>query len=285
MAGATGAGAARPVAGTAPGVDADANTSAERADEWTLFPARELFAPLEADPRWPRFAVEHQWRLGTDQFDRVGQVNLGETFALVQGPALGGARFELGLQAMVDALFDLGSGSFDLANEDYYAALTASLARGRDAALLRVSHLSSHVGDEYQIANGLTRESVSYEAIDLLFARTFDACWRVYGGAGVLLSPEPDIDPWGLHGGLEWTSPLAFAGDHLRPLAAVDVQLRPENDWIPEVAVLVALRLAPPVDATRHADLYLRFYHGRSLEGQFLRERIDSLGLGLRVGF
>ena len=58
----------------------------ESLDEYVLFPADEFFDPLVADLRWPRFSASHQWRLGTDDFDRVAQVSFGESFAFVQSP-------------------------------------------------------------------------------------------------------------------------------------------------------------------------------------------------------
>ena len=58
----------------------------EPIEEYALFPADEFFDPLVADLRWPRFSVSHQWRLGTDDFNRVAQVSFGESFAFFQSP-------------------------------------------------------------------------------------------------------------------------------------------------------------------------------------------------------
>ena len=255
-------------------------------DEETLeiLPADELFVPPIADPTWPRFSAEHEWRLGSDQFDRVAQVGFGETFAFVRDRLPGGGRWETGLQAQVDAIFDMTASSFDLSNEDYFVALTASVQRRGVTAQLRVSHLSSHVGDEYLLANGGDRESVSYETIDLLVSGEPIAQVRTYGGLGVLINPRPAFDPVYLQLGAEWRSPIAFARDHLRPVAGVDLRIPQEADWEPDVAGLVALRLARPGDDTRHVDFFLRAYHGRSPEGQFFQQRVDLIGLGFRLG-
>jgi len=252
-------------------------------------PSDELFDPLVADVRWPRFFAEHQWRLGTDEFSRVGSVGFGESFSFVRAPEREWGRWELGFQAMVDAIFDLSSRSFDLANEDYFVGLTGSVAARGVTTQLRVYHLSSHLGDEYLIENGLSRDRVSYEAIDLLASCDPTDFLRVYGGGGVLFNARPDFDPVVLQLGIELTGTKSFARGLLTPFAGTDVQLKQENDWTPEVAVLVGLRLADPADAPardlRRLELYGRFYHGRSPEGQFYRDTISSLALGIRLGF
>lgn len=252
-------------------------------------PRDELFDPLVADVRWPRFFAEHQWRLGTDEFSRVGSVGFGESFSFVRGPAQDWGQWEVGLQAMVDALFDMSSRSFDLANEDYFVALTASVAAGGVTTQLRLYHVSSHLGDEYLVENGLSRDSISYEVIDLLASCDPTDFLRVYGGGGVFVNARPNFDPIMFQLGFELTSTKSFARGLLTPFAGTDVQLKQEDDWVPEVAVLVGLRLADPAEApardVRRLELYARFYHGRSPDGQFYRDTLSSLALGIRLGF
>ncbi len=267
--------------GAPPVAGGDAEAGAETLE---LLPADELFVPLIADPTWPRFSAEHEWRLGTDQFGRVGQVGFGETFAFVRDRLPGEGRWELGFQAQVDAIFDMTSSSFDLSNEDYFVGLTGSVERRGVTAQLRVSHLSSHVGDEYLLANGGGRESVSYESVDLLVSVQPFAQVRTYGGLGVLINPRPAFDPFYLQLGAEWRSPVAFWKDRLRPVAGVNLRIPQESDWEPDAAGLVALRLARPGDETRYVDFFLRAYHGRSPEGQFFEQKVDLIGLGLRLG-
>ena len=84
-----------------------AHEEERRSEDYALFPEDEFFDPLIADLRWPRFSASHQWRLGTDDFNRAAQVSFGESFAFYQSPDYDWGRWEFGLHAMVDAIFDM----------------------------------------------------------------------------------------------------------------------------------------------------------------------------------
>ena len=251
-----------------------------------LLPGDELFAPLIADPNWPRFSIAHEWRFGTDAFNRAGQVSFGESVAFVRGAITETSAWEVGLQAQLDALFDLTTRSLDLANEDYFVGLVASYQTGRVTTQLRIAHVSSHVGDEYLLSVGGGRSSVTYETLDVLTSWDATDSFRIYGGGGVYLNPSPDFDPVFFQLGAEWRSLSGLAQDRIRPIAGLDLQIRQEGDWIPDVAVLLGLRLSESrEEETRHVDLFARAYHGRSPEGQFFRQTVDLVGIGLRLGF
>ena len=150
---------------------------------------------------------------------------------------------------------------------------------------LRVAHVSAHVGDEYLLAVGGGRESVSYETIDLLVSYAATAAFRVYGGGGVFVNPSPSYDPISFQLGAEWRGAHGLAQDRLRPIAGIDLKVQQESDWKPDVAALLGLRFsASRDDEARHVDLFLRGYHGRSPEGQFFRQDVGLVGLGLRLG-
>ena len=250
-----------------------------------VLPSAELFEPLLADPSWPRFSAEHQWRFGTDEFDRVAQVGFGETIALIRSAEESWGRWEFGFQAMLDAVFDLTASSLDLSNEDYFAAFVGTIEAGGLVTQLRFSHLSSHLGDEYVAETGRLRDSVSFETIDVLVSKQWTEAVRVYGGVGVLITPEPAFDPLIFQLGGEWVSPIAFAEGWLRPVFGVDVQVRQENDFVPDVSALLALRIENEEEGHKRIEFFARFYHGRSPDGQFFRQTVDTLGVGIRLGF
>lgn len=260
-------------------------TPAEPTRDYVLFPADEFFDPLVADLRWPRFSASHQWRLGTDDFNRVAQVSFGESFAFFQSPEYDWGRWEFGLQAMVDAIFDMTAQSFDLSNEDYFIGFTLTYQGEHATVLARISHTSSHLGDEFLIENGLARESVSYEVIDVLVSRDATDWLRLYGGIGFYTNASPDYDPFLSQWGVELTSPVSFASGLLTPIFATDLQIRQASDFVPEVAVLAGLRLAEEPRAVRNMEFFARFYHGRSPDGQFFTQDVDLVGVGLRLGF
>ena len=51
---------------------------------WSWLPRRELFRPLIADPRWPRFAAAYQYYIDDSQFTSVAAASFGESFPLLQ---------------------------------------------------------------------------------------------------------------------------------------------------------------------------------------------------------
>lgn len=269
---------------TAASVDDQGHAEAEGA-EYEIFPQEELFDSLLADPRWPRFSAAHEWRLGTDEFNRVASVSFGETFIFARSPEYDWGQWDIGIQAMVDAIFDMTSQSFNLANEDYFVGIAASLVHKDVTTQFRISHTSSHLGDEYLLESGIPRISVSYEIVDVLVSYEPMDSIRVYGGGGLYLKPSPAYDPLLMQLGFEWTSPIRFIRDLMTPVFGTDVQLRQQNDFIPEVSVLAALRFAKPDDGRRHLEVFARFYHGRSPDGQFFRQTVDIMGLGFRLGF
>lgn len=161
-----------------------ATEESPRREDSLLFPRGELFEPLVADVSWPRFSVEHQWRFGNDEFDRLAAVSFGETFAFVRSPQYEWGEWEFGMQAMADAILDMTKRSYDLANDDYFVGFTGSVRTRGVTTQLRLYHISSHLGDEYLLENGAERGSVSYEAIDLLASFEPVKWLRVYGGGG-----------------------------------------------------------------------------------------------------
>ena len=44
-------------------------------------------------------------------------------------------------------------------------------------------------------------------------------------------------------------------------------------------------RIAPPGEHVRRLELLVQAYHGRSPDGQFFEQTIDSIGLAIRLGF
>jgi hypothetical protein len=252
---------------------------------YEIFPAQELFATLIADPRWPRFSVSHQWYLGDDELDRVGATSFGETFALVRSPKADWGEWEIAFQAGVFSVFDLEADSFDLVNSDFLVGLSASHHLGDLTTMIRIYHQSSHLGDEFLLRNRVDRVNLSFEVLDLLISYEPWSWLRLYGGGGVIVHREPDLDRGITQIGLELTSPTAFASGYLRPLAAIDLQHREESDWKTDLSLRSGVQIEHPRLGSRRLQILGEFYSGRSPNGQFFDRSIETLGLGIHLGF
>jgi len=113
------------------------------------------------------------------------------------------------------------------------------------------------------------------------------ASWlRVYAGGGYLFDQDPsDLKPWSSQGGAELESPIAFVGDHLRPLAAVDVQHREESDWDTDISVKAGIELQGAALKTTRVQLLGEYYSGHSPNGQFFERQIEFFGFGAHVHY
>jgi hypothetical protein len=250
-----------------------------------LLPGGQLFNPLIADPRWPHFSASYQYYFSDPDLKHVGAVSFGETFTLYR-ERLGRAWWELGIQAGVFAVFDLAGESADLVNADYFVAGVLGWRYDRLSAMARLFHQSSHIGDEFLLRNRVQdRVNLSYEGVDLKGSYELWDMFRLYAGAGYLFHRDPgSLDPWSMQAGLEFRSPWPDPAARWRPIAAVDVQRREENDWHTDLSIRAGIQL-DGVLATRNLQLLLEYFRGHSPNGQFYQEKIDYLGLGVHFHF
>jgi hypothetical protein len=169
-------------------------------------PDDDVFRPLLADPKEPQFIASYQhvrFRNAGESLN-VAAVGFGGSFGLW------GLRQEKncdGLQVNIFGAvfpqFNLDASSSDLINSDFLIGFPITFRRGSFSTRLHVLHQSSHVGDEFLLNNpGFNRVNLSFEMVDVLFS--FESSWwRIYGGGGYLISPEPDLDQGALQWGVE----------------------------------------------------------------------------------
>ena len=278
------AGAVAPPVPTKPAPDAPKPKVLDVVDSgW--FPGGTLFDPLIADPRWPHFGASYQYYFDGRAFKDVGAVSFGETITGYR-IRLGPGWWEAGVQAGVFAVFDLAADSKDLINADYFVGLFNTYKIGDFAAMGRVFHQSSHLGDEFLLRDTNTnRVNLSYEQVDLKLSYRFLDMFRLYAGGGYLFDQEPaDLDPWSVQYGLEFRSPWPGPTARVRPIAAVDIQNREENGWHADVSARAGLQFEGVIPG-RHFQILLEYFRGHSPNGQFYREKVDYLGLGVHFHF
>jgi Protein of unknown function (DUF1207) len=254
--------------------------------ELGFMPRGELFTALIADPRWPHFSAAYHYYVDDPDFKNIGAVSFGETFAVYRG-RVGQSWWELGLQAGVFAVFDLDAPSSDLINSDYFVAATAAYRYRDFSVLARLFHQSSHLGDEFLLRQtNLERVNLSYEGVDMRLSYEFlNEALRLYVGAGYLFNRTPDdLDPWSTQAGFEVRSPWPGPQAGWRPIAAVDVQNREENRWATDISVRAGVEFSG-VLAPRTLQVLIEYFTGHSPNGQFYRNTVDYVGLGLHFHF
>ena len=154
---------------------------------------------------------------------------------------------------------------------------------------LRVYHQSSHLGDEFLLrSDHPERVNLSFEAADVLLS--VDGPVRLYGGGEFLFHRSPEaLQKFVAHAGAELrrATPLINLGPTVggvRPVLAVDLKAAQEQDWDPAISARAGLEF----ERTREADppsrrwsLMLESYRGPSPYGQFFRQKIQYVGLGM----
>jgi hypothetical protein len=195
---------------------------------------------------------------------------------------------QLSLEGAVFAQFDLDSPSYDLLNADYIVGVPLTMRRGAFGARFRIYHQSSHLGDEFLLRpQDSVRVNLSFEAVEGILSVDVGAL-RLYGGGEYLINRSPDdLEQQVAHAGAELrpqTRLLSFGPGQVRAIAAVDLKSSEEQDWKPSVSVRAGIefdrrgRNDPP---PRRWSILFESYTGPSPYGQFFREEIRYIGIGL----
>lgn len=254
------------------------------------FPRGRLFDPLHADPRWPHFAatVRSNTSGGEGNVETGFAGDFGETLTIYRG-GTPSHRWDIGIQAGVFSLFDLERDKH-LLNADYIVAAMSTYRSGNFSMFLRYFHQSSHLGDEFLVFNRGTRRNVSYEMVDAKLS--YDICdhIRLYGGVGSLVRRDPsDLGDIRTQYGIEIKSPFTVL-TAIRPVAYADFQTVQANgsdkgQWVTNISVRAGLQFEHIRLMDRSIQLLAEYYSGRSPNGQFYFQRIETIGLGLHVYF
>lgn len=238
-------------------------------------PVDDLFKPLIADPRQPQFSIKYHSYNARESFN-AASVSFGDYFGFASGFLGSRGVSQIGLQGAVFAVFNLDSDSSDLVNADYWIGIPVSYRRGPWSFLTRMYHQSSHLGDEFLIGNpDLERINLSYEEWETLASYDWRN-WRFYGGGGLILHSEPDLDPWSAQAGVEYRRPGFFR--NLQLVAAVDWQTSQEQDWKRNQSYQLGFAFERQ---SREIRLMLEYYRGFSPNGQFFDERLEYTGMGV----
>jgi len=250
-----------------------------------VFPDGGIFRPLLADPQRPQFFAKYFWTRSPRLGAQTGSVGFGRDIGFVRLPS---GRWQLSLAAGVFSQFNMDSKSSDLLGVDYIVGFPITHRRGRFSARLQLYHQSSHLGDEFILHSQAQRVDLTYEAVELLLSDEI-ANWRLYGGGEYLFNHQPrDLKPGRLHAGVEYrqTAPLVRLGrfGDGRLVAALDGKSFQDRNWHVGWTLHTGLAFTPTSAAAPGGggwSVLLEAYGGPAPFGQFFRENISSVGLGL----
>jgi hypothetical protein len=257
-----------------------------------FFPQDHIFCPLIADPKEVRSFVTFLRGTFPSIDDPSGEgasiasVGLGDSFGLVrQGGPAASEGVQLDVVGSIFAQFNVGAPSNDLINADYILGAPLAFRRSGFSVRARIYHQSSHLGDEYLLSTeDVERENLSFEAVEVLVSQEIRVV-RAYAGVERLFRREPDTLPSKLfHLGMELRTGRART---IQWVAGLDVKTTEFHDWSPAVSGRAGVefgRPGPGGHPGRLIMLMLEVYDGPSPYGQFFRDDISYVGIGLHFG-
>jgi len=260
-----------------------------------FLPPGRLFQPLIADPKWPTFSVAYTYYspYHPNSLKDVIPVSIGDTIPFERGNWPDHWQWETGMQADAFAYFNMDTVHSDLQNTDFQVGGYFAVRHRNFSLLVRYYHQSSHLGDEFLIANpayynGL-RQKISYEelnaiaSIDLLHRMI-----RLYAGAGYLGDVAPaNLGHWRFHYGAEYHGTAFYHKGtcYISPVAGIDFKNWSENNYATDISAVGGIQLSNGKPDSSKLQFLLEFYRGHSPYGQFFVNKIQYFGLGIHFYF
>jgi hypothetical protein len=248
-------------------------------------PGGDVFRPLLADPKEPGFFATYLWDRSPQLGSQVSSVGLGQTIGLFWSK---GGRWQVSVAAGVFSQFNMQAASNDLINADYIIGLPVTYRSGALSTRFRLYHQSSHLGDEFLLHTHTQRVDLTYEAAEILISEDVEN-WRVYGGGEYIFQHDPaDLKPALLHGGLEYRRPAPlvrlgrFGDGHV--VAGLDAKSFQDRQWQVGWSLSSGLEFGAPTATDGIGwrwSVLLQAYTSPAPYGQFYRENVSSVGLGL----
>lgn len=249
--------------------------------EWQVLPQGLLYRSYLAGYKEPRM----QWvsMYDTKSQTRLWEATLGGRVGLLRKGTSGAVNpqgFQLDLEGAVFARVLPDEPSSMLAASDYRVGLLGTWREDDTAYKAGYYHISSHVGDEFLLANP-TFNRLNYVRDSLItgVSRDLTPNTQLYGEIGIAV---------GQQGGAEWLefqygaqyappTPTGFRG---APFAAVNSHTRQDFGWVNGVNCVTGWGWQGA--ASKHRlRIGLNYYNGPSLQYVFLNQRENLIGGGI----
>ncbi len=251
---------------------------------WEFLPAEPLlWQPPLASLRQPRMFVIA---------DSLDNASTSETINTAIGATVGLFRFRPCRWPHVEFEVDFFGVHFSRWSErhlaiagDYRFGFPVTFRSGPWQGKVGYEHTSTHLGDDFIEISG--QRKVQYVRDELVLGLAY-RWWnqlRVYGelGIAVYLGSVYERSPERFNWGIEWSrqEPTGWKG---QPFAAFDMDLRPEQNYDPNMSLQLGWQWIP-VNQRTSGRLALQLYDGRSPYGQFITAREQWYGIGVFIDF
>lgn len=251
-----------------------------------------LFQPLIADPRQVMNAAS--LRFNDNVIGKhVGAVSFGGDFIFIRLKDMLCWRgdMDLGIQAGIFSVFNLDHVDACMVNTDFFASALITYAFDRWSLRFRLWHLSSHLGDEFLLANpGFERCNLSDEGVDLFTSYQLGYAVRIYAGIGYIFSRDHSFpeQPLYFEGGSEirvFGGKDCFNKLYVQPFLAMHFRTWEEHDFDIDQTYALGVEWSKIQGVGRKFRIFVEYHSGFSKEGQFVKERSDYVAIKVNYGF
>lgn len=259
-----------------------------------LLSSASIFKPLVADSRWPRFSMGyHYYTKGS--FGRQGfAANFGAVLPILRNSigkiqSTNDTIYEVSLHAGLFAIMDIGSNPTRLINADYFVGPALAARKDQWDYLIRISHTSSHLGDEFLLSpqgKKIKRINLSYEKIESIVAYRCTHNFRPYVGVGYIFHAEPRsfVSPE-LIMGVDYRAETGLLNDYIKPIYGIYSKTSKNSNWNPSLSLKGGLELKDKVLLGRAVEVLLEYYNGNSIHGQFYKTKESYIGASFSLHF
>ncbi|MFB6347189.1 MAG: DUF1207 domain-containing protein [bacterium] len=179
----------------------------------------------------------------------------------------GGRIIQSGIEGGIYSHFQTLANDVVLISTDFSVGIPIEIRAEASGYRLKLLHISSHLGDEFQMQTGRTRISYSHESLrGIYFHDLFRAGGRLYAGGEYAINMTPETGDW-----------IGIAGYELQGttyFSTGDIRLRERNNWDPSIMIQVGYRIKDGAIKTG-----LEFFDGPLATGQFFREKRSYVGI------
>lgn len=268
-----------------------ANAESDKADssKLSLLNSTSVFKPLIADTKWPRFTLAYHHYMESANGRHIFAPNFGAPLTMIRNQSNSGTIYELSVHAGLFAIMDVGSSPTRLINADYFVGPAFVMQDSNVDYMLRISHTSSHLGDEFMLSKqgkNLRRINLSYETIEGIVAYNFKSGVRPYLGIGYIVHADPkDYKCPELTLGFNYRSPNTLIDGFARPIFGVHSKLSKNYNWNPSLSIKGGLEVEDKVFIGKALQVLIEYYNGHSIHGQFYKKHESYIGTSLNVNF
>jgi hypothetical protein len=251
---------------------------------WQVLPDGLIYHSYWAGVHEPRLAIVGQHISGGDSFldgtagGRAGILRYGTGNAILPQ----GWQLDVEAAAMVRLTFD---GVRDFETADYRVGVPLTYGVDNWQFKLAVYHLSSHLGDEFAIANpGSLADRINYVRDEVVLGASYFPmpAWRLYSEVGYAFNSDGGAEPWEVQFGTEVAEP-GPTGPHGTPFFAINGHLREEVDFGGDLSTQVGWLWRGNSGQVIRTGFH--YYNGKSSQYQTFNQFEQQFGWGIWYDF